>query len=197
MRHMECHIFLITGLESRATTLGFRPGWKVRENEKGLYFVDHKSRTVTKTDPRFAVGSIQEATERLALRHTFRPHSCEHCEKIIVKIKSSPLKKATLRSSFNDVRVWCANSPQDIECALGDGCPLFTRLFRSPLVRSDVTPENGGIFLTVKHIHAEREFRDFDETWQKHCFIFYKSKRLRDEARVPKLQLCGDPQPGQ
>ena len=183
-----------------ATTLGFSPGWEVREDEEGVYFVDHNTRTATSTDPRFAVDPIKEATERLALRHTTRPHSCEHCKKIVVDFKKTLLKKTMLRSEFDNVRVRCADILEDIYSAQRGGCPFFIQLFRNPLSQSDVCLEDGGVFITVKQSRVDDEF---DETWRKHCFIFYKSKRLWNEdypiskLRLPKLRLCGDPQPGQ
>ncbi|KAL8685274.1 MAG: hypothetical protein Q9218_007866, partial [Villophora microphyllina] len=176
-----------------ATTLGLSPGWEIREDEKGLLFVDHNTQTVTRTDPRFAVNPVKEATERLALRHTTHPHSCEHCQKITVDFKRSRLNKVMLRSEFDNVRVFCASSIQAISTAQRHGCPLFVRLFHYPLRQSDVSLEDGGVFLTIKRSRVNDEY---DETWHKHCFIFYKSEQLRNQARNPRLRLCGDPKPG-
>ncbi|KAL8872965.1 MAG: hypothetical protein Q9174_001499 [Haloplaca sp. 1 TL-2023] len=178
-------------------SLGFAPGWNIYKDEQGFYFLFQKNglQRVTRTDPRFAIDPIQEAAKRIDLSWAYRPHSCEHCSKIIVSFKSSVLKSAMLRSSFDNVRVLCADSLQSVRDAHRARCDLFYYLFSQALFESDVKPETGGVFLTVKQVRTNQE-RAYGARSPRCCSIFYESQRFRDGAPVAMLRLCAEPQPG-
>lgn len=179
------------------------PHWIERLTEDGKrYFVNERTKTATWIDPNFRT---RHAMMRLDMQHVPEPHSCTHCDRIIVNFyEEEPSRR---QSPPNSAWVLCAESTEDVAAAQRDGCPLFRYLFGYPqTTRSDINKlRQEDLFLRVRCSRIET-FEDrlsfVAKNWVlgPRYFLYHAKETIGDESwkerppakNTPKFMLCRD-----
>lgn len=172
--------------------------------------IDNDVRATSWNDAQFA--PTMEAMKRLKVKHTTEPHTCKHCEQVVLDFQVSSVKSMSPRP-FEGIQVHCAKSAEDVEAAKKDSCPFFTFIFKQPIQLTDLKSQENGLFLKIGGYSLGRYASEKLEQWQwskqerrertaslrekrRQYYLYYEGrpvpKDLTDE--IPALRLCGHPE---
>lgn len=169
--------------------------------------LDHDDQSPTHDGTR-RFSPIEEAMERLNMRHTTRPHSCEYCQQVVLDFRLSPLKLISPRP-FEGIQVWCAKNTAEVKIAIEKSCPLYKYLFNGSTQLDDPKLQDKDVFLKIGgYSLGEYALDRFDQlTWthsmHKHrqgsmeakrqqYFIYHENTHISKDQEAPMLRLCGD-----